>query len=114
MLQAVSSWSSKRGWSLNIKTGGEQRVIQQDEQITCGWCGKSSTSKEWTDATWNACFNRQQKRAFKPLDDEKLFKQTQKVYYLCPKCKVWGRADQEIYIDQNGKKHGGKPVIKVV
>lgn len=93
-------------------------MIKDDELIYCGWCDKASTSKEWQEATYNACFTREQRRQFKPFNDEKMLKKNSKVYFLCPKCKMWAKGCQEklVRVNEDGteKVLGGTPVIKVL
>lgn len=92
-------------------------MIHEDEMIYCGWCDKPSTSKEWSESTYNACFTREQRRAFKPFNDEKMLKKTSKMYFLCPKCGMWAKGCQEKLIrteDGVEKIYGGAPLIKVI
>lgn len=92
-------------------------MISGDESIKCGWCDKDSTADEWQKATLDACYTREQRRAFRKLDNEKYFKKDSKMFYMCPKCKIWQQCCNLTllrYINGNQKKIGGKPVIRVV
>ena len=92
-------------------------MIDQNELIKCGWCDKESTAKEWQDTTYNACYTRQQRRAFRELKDEKQLRDDQKTYYLCPKCGLWEQGCQTTLVrevDGKLRVYGGKPVVRII
>lgn len=92
-------------------------MIGNEENIKCGWCNEDSTAEEWQKATFDACYTREQRRAFKRLDSEKYFKRDSKMYYICPKCGLWQRGCNLTLTretESGTKKFGGKPVIKVL
>lgn len=92
-------------------------MIQQNELIECGWCKKESTAEEWQETTRTQLYTREQRRAFKKVEDEKIFKKGSKIYYLCPKCGLWIQGCQmKMTREEDGKTktYGGQPIMKIV
>ena len=86
----------------------------RSEHIKCGWCMKISTLGEWNDLTYSKCTNREMKRAFTKLTEEKAFYRKSDTYYICPKCNKWSRGSQLSVVDTLDDKLiklGGEPVM---
>ena len=89
-------------------------MISNNEDIRCGWCRKSSKLKEWDDLTFSRCTNREMKRCYTKLSNEKAFLRKSDTYYMCPKCKSWSRGSQLRIINTDDlklKNLGGEPII---
>lgn len=65
--------------------------ISRNEKVLCGWCLKTSSLGEWDDLTYSKCVNREMKRAYTKLSDEKAFLRKSDTFYLCPVCGQWSR-----------------------
>jgi hypothetical protein len=74
-------------------------MIGRHEKVKCDWCRKTSELGEWNDLTWSRCTNREMKRAFTPLTDEKTFLRKSDTFYECPKCHKWSRGCQLRIVD---------------
>lgn len=48
----------------------------------CPSCGKTSFAEYWNDMTLSKCQNRQQRRAYVPIENET----GKKLWYVCPEC----------------------------
>lgn len=79
-------------------------MISRNEKISCGWCGKVSTLGEWNDLTYSRCTNREMKRAFTQLTNEKAFLRKSDTFYECPECHKWSRGSQLSIVDTNDEK----------
>jgi len=79
-------------------------MIDKKEHIRCGWCSKISTLGEWNDLTYSKCVNREMKRAFTELTQEKAFLHKSNTFYMCPKCKTWSRGSQLAIVDTDNEK----------
>lgn len=91
-------------------------MISKDENIMCGWCGKKSTLGEWNDLTYSKCFNREMKRLYTQLTEEKAFYRKSDTFYICPKCSRWSRGSQLTITDTTDsrlQRLGGEPVMGV-
>lgn len=89
-------------------------MIDIHEKVRCGWCGKDSSLGEWNDLTYSKCTNREMKRAFTKLTDEKAFLHKSDTFYMCPKCNKWSRGSQLRIVDSDNpklKKLGGEPTL---
>ena len=89
-------------------------MIKRSEHVRCGWCGKISTLGEWNDLTYSKCTNREMKRAFTLLSEERAFLRKSDTFYMCPKCEKWSRGSQLSIVDTEDKKLlrlGREPVI---
>lgn len=89
--------------------------IGKQEKVLCGWCYKTSTLGEWDDLTYSKCTNREMKRAYTRLTEEKAFLRKSDTFYVCPVCGKWSRGSQLKIVDTNDKrllKLGGEQVVK--
>lgn len=89
-------------------------MISRKEQVMCSWCGNKSQLGEWNDLTYSKCTNREMKRAFTQLTDERAFLKKSDTFYICPVCKKWSRGSQLRIVDTEDKKLlklGREPVI---
>lgn len=89
-------------------------MISRDEKIRCNWCGKASKLGEWNDLTYSKCVNREMKRAFTQLTNEKAFNRSSDTFYICPCCKKWSRGSQLSIVNASDKrleKLGGEPFM---
>lgn len=77
-------------------------MINLTERVRCPWCYKVHTVEEWDNNTYAQCTNRQMKRAYTHLTNEKAFKRvsdTQDSFFLCPSCNKWSRGSQLAIVD---------------
>lgn len=89
-------------------------MINRTEDIKCPRCNKESKLGEWNDITYKRCTNREMRRAFTQLTEERAFLRKSDTFYLCPKCKVWSRGSQLKIVNTTNEKLlrlGGEPVI---
>lgn len=89
-------------------------MIKRSEHVRCGWCLKVHKLGEWNDLTYSKCSNREMKRAFTPLTNEKAFLKRSDTFYICPECKKWSRGSQLVIVDTDDPKLlklGGEPVM---
>lgn len=90
-------------------------MLAEDEHIKCNWCNSVSTAKNWNDETFNCCNNREMKRKFLSIFNEKAFSKNGQKYYKCPVCKNWSKGSQLSIVDTDNRyllSLGGEPVIK--
>lgn len=88
-------------------------MISRDEHILCSRCYEKSTLGEWNDITYARCTNREMKRAFTNLTQEKAFLKKSDTFYMCPKCHKWSRGSQLKIVDTENErllKLGGEPI----
>lgn len=91
--------------------------IKEDSLIQCQWCGKNSEASEWNLNTFNQCYTREMRRAFKPVYNLKVWGRDSKNFYKCPKCGVWSRGNQLILLKDDGgtaENIGRNPVMKIL
>jgi hypothetical protein len=91
--------------------------IGRDNQVKCGWCFNKHKLEEWNDLTYEKCTNREMKRAFTNLSEERAFLKSSNTFYLCPSCGKWNRGSQLSIVDTNDKRLlrlGGESVIKSI
>ena len=69
-------------------------MISREEDIRCPWCNKVSKLGIWNDLTYGKCTNREMRRAFTSLTEEKAFLRKSDTYYICPLCNKWCRGSQ--------------------
>ena len=89
-------------------------MINRNEHIRCGWCNRVSTLGEWNDLTYSKCTNREMKRAFTQLTNEKAFLRKSDTFYICPNCSKWSRGCQLSIVDTEDKRLrslGGEPTM---
>ena len=89
-------------------------MIDRNEHVRCSWCYGVSPLGDWTDLTYSQCTNREMKRAFTPLMQEKAFMRKSDTYYMCPKCGKWSRGSQLRIVDTEDQrllKLGGDTVF---
>lgn len=89
-------------------------VINKQEKIQCGWCGEKATLEEWDNLTYSQCTNREMRRAYTSLTNEKAFLTKTDTYYECPNCHKWSRGNQLSFVDTEDPKLlrlGGKPTL---
>jgi len=79
-------------------------MIERNEKVKCGWCNERSTLGEWNDLTYSKCTNREMKRAFTQLTNEKAFLRKSDTFYICPKCFKWSRGSQLSIVDTKDKR----------
>lgn len=86
--------------------------ISRKEQILCSWCYKTSELGEWNDLTYSMCVNREMKRAFTQLSEERAFLRKSDTFYMCPVCKKWSRGCKLKIVNTTDKRLlrlGGEP-----
>lgn len=89
-------------------------MIDVNEKVQCGWCGDKATLKEWDELTYSKCVNREMKRAYTPLTNEKAFSHKSKSFYECPNCHKWSRGNKLSIVDTDDTKLlklGGEPTM---
>ena len=89
-------------------------ALSKELEIVCGWCYSKSKLSEWDNKTFEQCTNREMKRAYVSLTNEKVFKKGSEKYYICPKCGKWLLGENLTIADS--KEHedlGGELVVKV-
>ena len=89
-------------------------MIDRKEHVRCGWCMHIADLGEWNDLTYSKCTNREMKRAFTQLTEEKAFYHKSDTFYLCPNCNKWSRGSQLAIVDTDDKKLlklGREPVM---
>lgn len=79
-------------------------AISRNEDVRCPRCFKHSKLGEWNDLTYSKCSNREMKRAFTLLTEEKAFFRKSDTFYLCPKCGQWSRGSQLAIINTDNKR----------
>jgi hypothetical protein len=79
-------------------------MIGRHEKVKCDWCRKTSELGEWNDLTWSRCTNREMKRAYTPLTEERAFLKKSDTFYECPKCHKWSRGCQLRIVDTDNPK----------
>lgn len=79
-------------------------MINRSEHVRCGWCMRTSALGEWNDLTYSKCTNREMKRAFTQLTQEKAFMRKSDTFYICPKCNKWSRGSQLAIVDTTNEK----------
>jgi hypothetical protein len=65
--------------------------VPESAIIKCAKCGAKSSLRVWNDNTFKHCLNRQMKRAFKHLTDDKSYLRKSDTWYKCPICSMWMR-----------------------
>ena len=78
--------------------------ISRNEKVLCSWCYKTSDLGEWDNLTYSKCNNREMKRAYTKLSEEKAFLRKSDTFYLCPKCGKWSRGCKLKIVDTTDKK----------
>lgn len=89
-------------------------MINRNEDVKCPWCGSINKLGVWNDLAYSKCVNREMKRAFTQLTDEKAFLRKSDTYYICPSCSKWSRGSQLSIVNTNNArllKLGGELVI---
>ena len=92
-------------------------MLSRDSIVRCPWCDKTSTLGEWNDNTYAQCTNREMKRDFMPLMDERAFKKNSVSFYMCPLCKKWSRGSKLVLkTNRNNKidELGGCNLVEIV
>jgi hypothetical protein len=79
-------------------------MINRHEHVKCDWCGKKSELGEWNDLTYSRCRNREMKRAFTQLTEERAFFKKSDTFYECPVCHKWSRGCQLRIVDTDNPK----------
>lgn len=74
-------------------------MISKDAHIKCGWCDAVHEANIWNDLTLSNCTNREMKRAFLEIYNEKAFDRKNPHYYKCPSCGTWLKGSQLSIID---------------
>lgn len=91
-------------------------MISKCEQAICPWCGHVHTIEEWDNETFLKCKNREMKRAYTHLYEEKAFFHKSNTFYICGYCKKWSRGSQLRIVnttDEKLLKLGGEPIVTV-
>ena len=89
--------------------------ISKNEHVKCSRCGKVSTLGQWNDLTYSRCVNREMRRAFTPLTEEKAFTRSADSFYECPECHEWNRGNHLSIVDTENSellKLGGESFMK--
>lgn len=73
-------------------------MIDKNASVKCPWCSADTNIIKWNDLTYSQCINREMKRDFIPITNEKVFKNGSVSFYMCPKCSKWSRGSQLILI----------------
>ncbi|MEM4385422.1 MAG: hypothetical protein QXD03_02605 [Candidatus Anstonellales archaeon] len=92
-------------------------MLDKDTKILCQWCGEKSSASEWNDNTYAQCINREMRREYTPIYEEKTFKREANTFYKCPKCGIWSRGSQLKIVDTENErwlKLGGEPIISII
>lgn len=79
-------------------------MVSMEEYALCKWCFNESTLSEWNDLTYSKCTNREMKRKFTSLSDEKAFMKKSDTFYICPKCYKWSRGSEIRVINTKNQK----------
>lgn len=93
------------------------REISRKERVRCPMCGAASSLGEWNDLTYEACTNREMRRAFMELKNPAAFKESSNKFYRCPKCLKWSSGCSLRIIDTEDsflKSLGGKLNLKII
>lgn len=69
-------------------------MLSRSLNVRCGWCGEVSYLGTWNDKTYEKCTNREMKRAFVALTNERAFLRKTDSFYICPCCEKWSRGSQ--------------------
>ncbi len=91
-------------------------MISKTSLVRCPWCEKENTVEKWNDGTFAQCTNREMKRDFMPMTNEKAFKKNSVSFYVCPNCGKWTRGSQLLLIrGQNNSNNelSAEPLIKI-
>ena len=91
--------------------------IDRNEKVLCSWCGKISTLGEWNDTSFSQCKNREMRRTFIQLTEDKAFYRKSDTFYMCPKCGRWSRGSQLKIVGTTNpylKKLGGESIINII
>lgn len=89
-------------------------MISREEDIKCPWCRAVNKLGVWNDLTYSKCVNREMKRAFTKLMEEKAFLTKTDTYYICPSCNKWSRGSQLSIVNTDNPKLlklGGELII---
>lgn len=89
-------------------------MLNNKLHIMCGWCGKHSELVDWNAITYEKCTNREMKRAYTQLSNERAFDKKSDTFYMCPKCEKWSRGCQLKIVDTDDerlKRLGNVPVV---
>lgn len=92
-------------------------MISREEHVMCPWCYESNKLGEWNDNTYAQCKNREQRRDFVELTNEKVFGKNSTAFFLCPSCGKWSRGNHLRLVDTNESNLlnlGGKNLIKYI
>lgn len=92
-------------------------MLDKNTLVVCPWCGHSNTIEKWNSGTYLQCTNREMKRDFIQMTNEKAFKRNSKSFYMCPSCSKWTRGNQLSIVTNNNKnveRLGGEPLIKAI
>lgn len=83
---------------------GLNSMIGRNEDVKCPRCNNISKLGEWNDLTYSKCVNREMKRVFTQLTQEKAFKNNTDSYYVCPICNDWSRGNQLKIVNTTNEK----------
>lgn len=79
----------------------ESRKIRYSEIVRCKYCGQCSSIKEWDENTYKQCTNREMKRMYLHMTDNRAFTRSGDSSYMCPKCGLWSRGwDLHVGVDK--------------
>ena len=53
-------------------------MLDKNNLVVCPWCGHSNTIEKWNSDTYKQCTNREMKRDFIQMTNEKAFKRNSK------------------------------------
>ena len=90
-------------------------MINKNAHIKCGWCDAVHEASVWISIAFESCTNREMKRAFLDIYNEKAFDRKNPHYYKCPSCNTWSKGSQLSIVDTDNPKLlklGREPVMK--
>ena len=78
--------------------------ISRAEDVRCPRCNEISKLGDWNDTTYKRCTNREMRRAFTQLSEERAFLRKSDTFYMCPRCKSWSRGCQLKIVNTTNEK----------
>jgi len=92
-------------------------MLEKDTMIKCGWCGNKNTAEKWNDLSFSECTNREMRRAYTQIYNEKTFSRKANTFYKCPSCGMWSRGSELAIVDTDDEKLlklGREPIVKLI
>lgn len=89
-------------------------MIANSEIVLCPWCGNESTLEDWDKQTYSQCKNRDMRRSYIHLENEKVWMKDSTNFYMCPDCGNWVRGNKLKLRNENLSHLGGQPIIEIV